>query len=176
MNLQFNCKQHSIKLALASALALGSLVCGTNASAATTNGTATATVVLPITITAVNDLRFGSFSTSAAGQTMAIATDDTATPTGLLLVTSTHGAASFTIGGEGTLTYAITLPATSSIAIAAGTGTSAMAVGSFVSNPSGTGALTAGTQTLLVGATLTTVASQVAGAYTGTFPVTVDYN
>jgi hypothetical protein len=51
-----------------------------------------------------------------------------------------------------------------------------MAVSTFTSNPSGTGTLTSGAQTLAVGATLTTVASQVSGAYTGTYNVTVEYN
>jgi hypothetical protein len=53
-----------------------------------------------------------------------------------------------------------------------------MAVSSFTSFPTvgAGGQLTSGAQTLKVGATITTVASQVAGAYTGTFNVTVAYN
>jgi hypothetical protein len=51
-----------------------------------------------------------------------------------------------------------------------------MTVGSFVSNPASTGTLSSGgTGTILVGATLTVSASQTAGAYTGTFTVTVNY-
>jgi len=51
-----------------------------------------------------------------------------------------------------------------------------MTVGSFVSNPSGTGILTSGAQTLLVGATLTAASAQTPGSYNGSFNVTVDYN
>ncbi|MGV8892779.1 MAG: DUF4402 domain-containing protein [Burkholderiaceae bacterium] len=185
MNTKSNFKQCTLKLALASAFALGFLGFGVNAYAAEGTGTANATVVRPITITASSpNLRFGSFATSAGGQTVAIATDGTQTLTGVLGVGTAQnafGAASFTVGGEGALTYAITLPTTTNITTGTGITGETMAVSSYVSNPSGTGVLsgtagTAGTQTLLVGATVTTVASQVAGVYTGDFPVTVEYN
>ena len=52
-----------------------------------------------------------------------------------------------------------------------------MTAGTFTSNPSGTGALTSGTQDIAVGATLTVAAGQVPGVYTsGNFNVTVNYN
>lgn len=173
--------RRALRTALASAVALGGAGLAANAYAADGTGTATATVVTPIAIAASNpNLRFGSFSTSAAGQTVAIATDGTRTLTGALGVGTAQnafGAASFAVTGDSTLTYAITLPSTSTISTGDGIGaTKNMTVSSFVSNPSGTGTLTAGAQTLLVGATITTVASQLAGAYTGTFTVTVAYN
>jgi hypothetical protein len=169
-------------MALASAMVLGGIG---NAQAADGTGTANATVVRPITITASSpNLRFGSFSTSAAGETVAIAADGTRALTGALglgTAQNAFGAASFTVGGEGGLTYAITLPTTTNITTGTGLPAETMAVSSFVSNPSGTGTLSgtagaAGTQTLLVGATITTVASQVSGIYSGAFTVTVAYN
>lgn len=174
-----NFKQTVLKLALVSAFVLGSAALAVNSYAATETANATATVVVPITLTKVNDLRFGSFSTSAAGQTIVLGTDGTRIPTGLLLLggaQNVFGAASFTVGGQGTLTYAITLSGSVNITTGDGLTGKTMAVSSFVSNPSGTGTLTAGSQTLLVGATLTTVASQVAGAYTGLFSTIVEYN
>jgi len=53
-----------------------------------------------------------------------------------------------------------------------------MTIDAFTSNPSGTGALTAGSQVLTVGATLNVGANQVTGAYTNAtgFDVTVNYN
>jgi hypothetical protein len=177
--------RRALHAALASAVVLGGMGLVGNAYAAIGTGTANATVVRPITITASSpNLRFGSFATSAAGQTVAIATDGTQTLTGALGVGTAQnafGAASFTVGGEGSLTYAITLPTTTDITTGTGITGEVMAVSSFVSNPTGTGVLsgttgTAGTQTLLVGATITTVASQVAGIYAGTFNVSVDYN
>ncbi|MDP3842488.1 MAG: DUF4402 domain-containing protein [Oxalobacteraceae bacterium] len=173
--------RHALKAALASAVVLGGAGFVINASAADGTGTADATVVTPIAIAASSpNLRFGSFSTSAAAQTVAIDTAGARTLTGALGVgtgQNAFGAASFAVTGDSTLTYAITLPTTSTISTDDAVGvTKNMTVSSFVSNPSGTGTLTAGAQTLLVGATVTTVASQVAGAYTGTFTVTVAYN
>lgn len=172
--------RRALNAALASAVVLGGACFGVNSYAADGTGTANATVVTPIAIAASNpNLRFGSFSTTAAGQTVAIATAGTRTVTGALGLgtgQNAFGAASFAVTGDSTLTYAITLPGTTNITTGIGDATRTMAVSSFVSNPSGTGALTAGAQTLLVGATITTVASQVAGVYTGTFTVTVAYN
>lgn len=179
-------KFRAFKAALASALVLGGLGVVGTAQAASGTGTANATVVRPISIANSSpNLRFGSFSTTAAGQTVTIGTDGTRTLVGALGVGTAQnafGAASFAVSGEGALTYAITLPSTS-VNITTGTATAAetMAVSNFTSNPSGTGTLsgtagTTGTQTLLVGAKVTTVASQATGVYSGTFTVSVDYN
>ena len=171
--------------ALASVLTLAGTGLVSNAYAAVGTGTANATVVRPITISASNpNLRFGSFSTSAAGQTVKMDTAGTRTLSGALGVgtgQSAFGAASFAVGGEGALTYAITLPTTTHITTGAGGPAETMATSLFTSNPTGTGLLsgtanTTGTQTVLVGATITTVASQATGIYTGIFSVTVDYN
>jgi len=175
-----NFKQRFLTLALAAVFALGSLAIGVNSYAASNTGNATATVVTPIAIAAATpDLRFGSFSTTAAGQTIAIATNGNRTLVGALglgTLQNAFGAASFAVTGEGTLTYAITLP-TEAVSISDGEATpSTMDVTSFVSDPSGTGVLTGGAQTLLVGATLTTGAAQTTGAYTGAFTVSVEYN
>jgi len=179
--LKNNFKQRVLTLALAAAFVLGIAGLGVNSYAADGTGTATATVVKPIAIAASNpNLRFGSFSTNAALQTVAISPAGARTLSGALGVgtgQNAFGAASFAVTGDSTLTYAITLPGTTNITI----GTSilaaeTMATSLFTSTPSGTGALTAGAQTLLVGATITTVAAQVAGAYAGTFIVKVEYN
>jgi type 1 fimbria pilin len=50
-----------------------------------------------------------------------------------------------------------------------------MTVDTFTSNPSGTGTLSGGAQTLNVGATLHVAGAQAAGNYTGTYNVTVAY-
>lgn len=174
-------KHSAVKAALVSVVMLGAGF-GVNAYAADGTGTANATVVTPIAIAASSpNLRFGSFSTSAAAQTVAIDTAGARTLTGALGVgtgQNAFGAASFAVTGDSALTYAITLPTNGTTTITTGVGGigKTMAVSDFVSNPSGTGTLTVGVQTLLVGATITTVASQVAGAYTGTFTVSVAYN
>lgn len=165
------------KIALACAFALGASGVAVNGYSASTPANATATVLTPISITKTADLRFGSFSTSAAGQTVVISPAGGRTLTGALGSTGTaFGAASFTVSGTGTNTYAITLSGDVNITTGAGGPAEIMTVSAFTSNPSGTGALSAGSQTLTVGGTLTTVASQAAGAYTGTFTTTVEYN
>ena len=51
-----------------------------------------------------------------------------------------------------------------------------MTVNTFIGNPSSSGTLdSGGNGSLSVGATLTVGAGQTAGAYTGTFSVTVNY-
>jgi hypothetical protein len=177
-----NFKQRVLTFALAAVFAIGSGFFAVNSYAADGTGTATATVVIPIAIAASSpDLLFGSFSTTAADQTIEIATAGTRTLTGALglgTAQNSFGAASFAVTGEGTLTYAITLPDDVTVTIETGEGTTGetMAVSSFVSDPTPTGTLTGGAQTLKVGATITTIDSQVTGEYTGTFDVTVEYN
>lgn len=171
-----NFKQRVLTFALAAVFAIGGLAIGVNSYAADGTGTANATVVTPIAIGANSpNLRFGSFSTTDAGQTVTIATDGTRTTTDALVLgqDTDFGAASFAVTGEGTLTYAITLPS-STVSIASGANT--MNLTSFTSFPSDTGQLTDGAQTLSVGATLTTGADQTTGTYTSDFTVSVDYN
>lgn len=144
--------------------------------AASATANATANIITPITITKNTDLSFGTFSPGATTGTVLIATAGTRTATGgvSLSALDAGGAAGFTVTGDTVATYAITLPTNGTVTIT--NGANSMAVNDFVSNPSGTGQLTAGTQNLAVGATLNVGANQAAGSYTGTFSVSVDYN
>ena len=141
--------------------------------------TTSATVITPIAISKTIDMNFGSIAVSPTiAGSVVLAPASTRTKTGgvtLPAVTGTVAAAAFTVTGLGTSTYAITLP--SSIVLN-GTPSGTMTVNAFVSNPSGTGALTAGSQTLQVGGTLIVGAAQAAGTYTNTtdMTVTVNYN
>lgn len=141
-----------------------------------------ATVLTPIAITKTGDLNFGSFAADAdqAG-TVVIATGGgrsftggaSSVTTGLGTVT----AASFDVTGEGTATFSITLPS-SAVTLTHTDNATTMSVGTFESDPSGTGALVAGAKTVNVGATLTVAAGQAAGVYANAsgLPVTVAYN
>lgn len=146
----------------------------------TASATASATIVTPIAIAKTVDMSFGNVAVqSTTAGTVVMDPVGSRTPTSgctLPAVTGTVTAASFNITGEGTYTYAITLP--SSVTITHATESDIMTVDNFTSTPSGTGALTAGAQTLTVGATLNVSAAQLAGVYTsGTaFDVTVNYN
>lgn len=175
----------ALNVALASAVALGGLGVGFDAYAATTSGTANATVVTPIAITAANDLRFGAFSASTTGQTVTINAqtgDRTGTVTRLVTPggpasVPAFGAGTFNVTGDSAsaLTYSITLPSTA-VTITRSGGSETMTVSAFTSFPSGTGTLSSGSQTLSVGATLTTTATpQASGTYSGSYSVTVEY-
>lgn len=142
--------------------------------------TATATIVTPISISKTVDMNFGNVAVqSTTGGTVVLGTNGSRTSTGGVTLPATAGtvtAAEFAIAGQGTYTYTITLPS-SDVTLSDGN-SHTMTVNTFVSNPATTGQLTAGAQTLKVGATLNVAAAQVAGTYTsGTpFTVTVNYN
>jgi hypothetical protein len=150
----------TIKRSLLAAALLITTAYGATAQS-TANATATATILTAISITKTVDMNFGNISVQAAtGGTVILSTAGVRSTTGGVTLPATGGtvtAASFTIGGEGAYTYSVT---------------------AFLSNPSGTGTLTGGAQTLTVGATLTISAAQATGLYTSEtgFNVTVNYN
>lgn len=168
------------KLVLLFAMVGAFLMLTTNVMAqATASATGTATIVAPIAIAKTVDMNFGNVAVIAAG-TVVLAPAGTRTLTGGVTLPATAGtvtAASFNVTGEGVYTYAITLPSTD-YTITKPVTLETMIVNTFTSTPSGTGALTSGAQTLLVGATLNVGAAQVAGVYTNAtgFDVTVNYN
>lgn len=177
-------KQHALKLALVSALALGAPV-GVNSYAAVGTGVSTATVAPVITISASQrDLAFGRFLIDATvgGGTVVIAGTSAGsrskTGTGLTLVTASPGSSGqFTVTGDGGATYSIAVAQTTALTSGANT----MNAGTFTTTPTPTGTLsgstgTSGTQIVYIGATLTVAASQATGLYTGAYTVTVDYN
>lgn len=145
----------------------------------TASATASATIVTPISIAKTVDMNFGNVAVSPTNAgTVVLAPAGTRTLTGgvtLPVVPGTVTAATFKVDGQGNYTYAITLPS-SALTITSGSNT--MTVTTFTSNPSGTGALSAGTQNVNVGATLNVGAGQAAGTYVSLTPfdVTVNYN
>jgi len=130
----------------------------------TASATATATIVTPISITKTIDMNFGNVAVQAStGGTVIMNPAGVRTPTGgvtLPAIAGTVAAASFSVDGQGAYTYSITLPST---AVTLTNGANSMTANAFTSNPSGTGALTAGNQVLNVGATLNVAAAQASG-------------
>lgn len=160
------------------ALGMFAVAFSSNAQSSAT-ATATATVITPISIAKNADMSFGNLAVQAGtGGTVVLAPAGTRSPTSgvtLPAATGTVTAASFTVTGSGSSTYAITLPTTVTLTHSGGVQT--MSAGTFTSNPSATGTLSSGTQDIAVGATLTVAAGQLAGVYTsGNFNVTVNYN
>jgi hypothetical protein len=152
----------------------------TNASAqATATATATATIITPISITKNVDMNFGNVAVqTTTGGTVVLTPAGVRTATVGVTLPVTNGtvtAASFTVTGSGSYTYSITIPST---ALTITSGANTMTVSTFTSFPTPIGTLTAGTQTLTVGATLNVAAAQPAGTYVSATPfsVTVNYN
>ena len=152
------------------------LLCGQSAFAAgsvSATGHASATIITPLTIAESVQLNFGTIAPGTNADTLIVSPSGSPTIGSYLQTAGTPAAAAaFTVNGQGTLAYAITLP---SAAVTLTSGADSMSVDTFVSTPSGSGALAAGTQTVNVGATLHVGASQAAGSYTGTYSVTVAY-
>ena len=149
---------------------------------ATATASAAATIITPISITKNVDMNFGNIAVSASvSGTVVLAPAGTRTTGGsggvtLPSTTGTVASAQFTVSGQVSYTYAITLPTSATLTDGS---SHTMTVSSFTSNPSSTGTLSSGgTQTLYVGATLAVSAAQAAGTYTNStgVPVTVNYN
>lgn len=144
-------------------------------TSATTNGTAAAVIIAPITLTAGTNLHFGvAYNT---GGTVIISTAGVRSGTcAVSAAAPVHSAGTFTVTGERELTYLTTVPAGT---ITISNGGSTMNVTTFTHNATGTipgVAPGTGSETFSVGATLTVGVGQASGTYTGTYPVTVQYN
>ncbi len=134
-------------------------------------------IVAPIGMTLGTNMSFGNVVTNGLAGTITLSPAGIRTPgTGVTFpaTTGTVTAATFAVTGENNFTYTITLPA--SVTVTDGSNT--MTVNTFTSTPSPIGTLTAGHETLSVGATLNLPANTLAGAYTNAsgLAVTVNYN
>lgn len=147
-------------------------------AAQTARATANATVTIaePLTIVKNVDLNFGTVSAPNGSGTVTVATDGTVTTNGgvTIIDQSLISAASFGIFGPSDTSYTIELP--KSITLRNGI-FSSLSMYDIVSNPQITGILdSAGTGTVLVGASITVDASQRAGVYQGDLEITVNLN
>lgn len=139
----------------------------------TQQGTATATVIAPITLQHTNGaaIGFGKFTTGTGG-TVVVSPTGVGSPTGDVTFVSgnTNTADAFTVGGEANRTFAITTTGGS-----VSNGSVSM---SFSTTPSAaTGTLNnSGTAAFSVGGTLTVPGTATAGNYVGTYDATVTYN
>ena len=147
---------------------------------ATGTANASATIVTPISIVKAGDLAFGNIIADANGGTVTVTSAGVISHSGVVApsVKGTSSAASFTVTGLAGATYAIGLPADNAVILkkvgAGADATEQMKLTAFTENATKT--LTGGTETFGVGATLNVVTGQVAGDYTATFNVIVNYN
>ncbi len=130
------------------------------------------TLYTPISISSSGSLEFGSVEPTGVAGTVTINPNGTRTASNVILWPSSVSAVTFNVSGEGSEIYAITLPSSATLTGPSGT----MTVDTFTHDAGGSPALSSGSDTFKVGATLQVGAMQPPGLYTGTFAVTVGYN
>jgi hypothetical protein len=164
---------------LALAIALAGMV-GSTANADTTNGSAVANVIVPLSIVEVIGLDFGTVSGGPTAGTVVMSEAGVRSTTGdaEIIAADNGNEADFTITGQGGQAYTLSFSASGTLV----SGANSMTVDSFTTDASGT--ITAGVgaqvENIKVGATLNLIANQPAGSYTtvgGTpYTITVNYN
>jgi Domain of unknown function (DUF4402) len=159
------------------ALSIAALLVTSTAQAATQTGNSRARTVRPITINLTRDLDFGRLiiATTAGRATVNPRTDVRTRTGGVTLAPGgTPGAARFVVSGTPSRPVQVTLGTRPTLTRSGGTET--MTMTALTMNGGVNRTLTAaGTLDLRVGGTLAVAANQVAGVYSGTFTVTVDY-
>jgi hypothetical protein len=142
----------------------------------TASANASAKILAGITLTKTVDLNFGTMTVPTAPTTVTISPLGVLTDGGnitLLSQVPIAAVASYDVTGDNNATYAITLPVSTTIV----SGGNNMTVNNFTSSGGLNHILNgSGLETFTVGATLNLLAAQAAGAYIGTYNVTVTYN
>ncbi|QGY46008.1 DUF4402 domain-containing protein [Maribellus comscasis] len=145
---------------------------------ATANSDASATIIKVIGIENTQYLFFGNIIASSAGGTVTVASDGTAAGyNGVAAPTGNEGTrqpATFTVEGENSVAYSISLPEDDEITLTKN-GATPMALSDFEHNADET-LSSGGTETFNVGAKLNVNPDQATGTYEGQFSVTVAYN
>jgi hypothetical protein len=176
-------KKISVLVCMASLLAFGS-----ESKAASVSASATATVRGAISITNIgnggsaipSNLAFGTITPSSTeGGTVTISAEGVRSAGGgVTLVSSTVGAARFRVAGDTGLACTISLPANGIVTISKGGGIN-MSINDFTSSLTGSSLTISDSPSsneFTVGGTLSLIANQPSGDYSGTFTVTANYN
>ena len=140
----------------------------TGARAATATASAKAQILTQITVTKTADLDFATIVSAPAASTVVVSPAGVKTCGTGLVCTGTATAAAFGIAGTTGAIVTIVSDPTVSLASGANTMTAALLTSAATRTLTGTDSFT-------VGGTLAVGANQAAGAYTGTFTVTVNY-
>lgn len=168
--------RNSIRLAAAAAATLTVLSFGSTAhAAATESATASAEVLSTITVTKDQDMSFGQIAVNGNG-TYTLNTDSSHSCTSALICTGTRRAAEFTINGTVATAVSATVTQSSVNLVHATDATKSFVLNNFtVAFPDGNTLVATGAQ-FNVGGTLNVVAANaIAGVYSGTFNVNVEY-
>ena len=131
-----------------------------------------------IVLSNARSLDFGRFVAGSGGTVVLSATGVRSRTGGVILLTSpSTGQAMFNVGkssnGAGSKAVIISLPSNGSTRL--NSGANSMAVNGFVNNPALLASVPNGGVTLGVGATLVVAPNQPPGTYSGSFPLTVNF-
>ena len=140
---------------------------------------ALATLIVPLSIANDVAMDFKTVAASATAGTVVMTAAATAVVTahdGATVVSGTPTAGKFTVTGDGTQAFTITLPATASTLTGSVSGDITVDTWTCSEADLNNAALASGTLVFYVGGTLNIDADEVAGLYSGTFNVIVDYN
>ncbi len=140
---------------------------------------ALATLVIPISIANDVAMDFKTVAASATAGTVVMAATSGAalTPTGgVTVVSGTPTAGKFTVTGEGTQVFTITLPTGAETLTGSVSGDITVDEWTCSEASLTTAALVGGTLVFYVGGTLNVGVEEVAGTYSGSFNIIVDYN
>lgn len=162
-------KIQTIKAALVSTAVAALAFTATTAEAATATGTARAKILRPITVTAVDDLQFGTIITGASASTVDITPAGGFTCGAGLVCSGTNSAGSFNITGTTGQTVSIAVPASVTLNSGANSMTASL------TSSATSAVLVANAASFTVGGSLAVGANQADGDYTGTYTVTVNY-
>lgn len=160
------------KFGLAGLAALGMIGYSSQVNAADATGNVSATIVAPIVVSETTAMSFASIAADSAGDTVTLTPAGSISATGGSTFSGTPAAGVFDATGAASTAVTISF---STGDILTGLGTP-IPIGTFSHNAGGSPAFSAGgALSFNVGAALTIGAAQTAGAYTGTYTVTVDY-
>lgn len=126
-------------------------------------------------LSTTGNMAFGRIAAGSGG-TVTISIGGARSRTGgVVLLSSPAAAASFAIGttGNDNKVYIVTLPANGVVSLAAGA--DRMALNTFTTSYPTNGVMPAGVQSFTVGATMSVAPNQRPASYSGTFPVTLEF-
>lgn len=165
--------RNSLRFAVVGAIAAASFA-GSAQAATTATGNATAEVLSSLTVTSTADLLFGQIAANTGG-TVTVNADATVGSSGTLIATGSRSPAAFNVAGSPNAMVLVSLP-TTPVNLTRSGGTETMSLGGFNTNPGGAFQLDGtGNGLFHVGGTLNVGNAQVAGAYAGSFQVSVEY-
>ena len=163
----------TMKLALLGITSLGFLGMATQANAEDlSSATSAANIQGAIAISETTGLDFATVIADSSGDVVTLTTGGGISSTGSSTFSGSPTNALFAVTGDASTAVTISFSSSDTLT---GPGT-AMGLGNFQHDAGGSPAFTAGgTLALNVGADLTVNASQTAGAYSGTYTLTIDY-